>query len=87
MALRVVNRVEKEVLQAEWENWVERETQRCRMLDGVLNDRDENVEDDDENATNAKKRFSGRKEQVGRWYKDYCLSCERVHDQLENIRD
>lgn len=79
-----MNSIEKEVLQAEWESWVERETQRCRMLDDAFNDRDEDVNDDNDSAANAKKRFSDRKEEVDRWYKDYCVSCERVHDRMES---
>lgn len=37
VALRVVDRVEKDMLQGEWESWVHSEASRCRQIKKVLN--------------------------------------------------
>ncbi|KKZ58462.1 hypothetical protein EMCG_00953 [[Emmonsia] crescens] len=85
VALRVVNRIEKEVVQAEWERWLQKETQKCHVIEILLNDRERlNNRDSDEIASGFEKRFAaGEIEDIQHWYKDYCLSCQR---ELEKIR-
>lgn len=38
MALRVVNRIEKEVVEAEYENWLLDETHKCERVEAMLGD-------------------------------------------------
>lgn len=85
VALRVVNRIEKEVVQAEWERWLQKETQKCHVIEILLNDRERlNNRDSDEIASGFEKRFAAAEiEDIQHWYKDYCLSCQR---ELEKIR-
>ncbi|KAF2688907.1 hypothetical protein K458DRAFT_359905 [Lentithecium fluviatile CBS 122367] len=41
VALRVVNRIEKEVVEAEYENWLVDETQKCGRIRSMLGERDQ----------------------------------------------
>lgn len=70
VAMRVVNRVEEEVVQSEWEDWVKEEERKCERVDGML--------------TEQKKRSrSGKQAQeeiareggLGEEFAKYCDSC------------
>ena len=74
VALRVVNRIENEVLKGEWERWLGRETQRCDRVSGIL---EEHVGDLNPNES----VLSGH-EDVKRWYDEYCSSC---HEELQRL--
>ncbi|KLJ08304.1 hypothetical protein EMPG_16254 [Blastomyces silverae] len=83
VALRVVNRIEKEVIQAEWERWLLQETQKCQVIEILLNDR-ERLHDrgeSDDIVSDFEKRFAAA--DIKDWYQDYCLSCQR---ELEKVR-
>ncbi|KAI9656566.1 MAG: SNF1-interacting protein [Bathelium mastoideum] len=84
VALRVVNRIEKEVVEAEWEAWVRDEVGKCAQLEVVLREK--------RNATSAHSREGqgdvekkiqvlleeeGNKREGGieKWYQEYCGSC------------
>ncbi|EEQ83720.2 SipA3 [Blastomyces dermatitidis ER-3] len=91
VALRVVNRIEKEVIQAEWERWLHQETQKCQVIEILLNDRERLHDrdhgaggDSDEIISDFEKRFAATDiEDIQLWYQDYCLSCQR---ELEKVR-
>lgn len=72
VALRVVNSVEREVIQTEWESWVQTEHRRCRHLALVLERRNDTVGE----------LVGKREEEVEKWYGDYCASCRREHERL-----
>jgi hypothetical protein len=73
VAMRVVNSVEREVVRAEWEGWVTAESRRCRELGRVL---------EDERAGNGSMKGFAEKEEVERWYEEYCESCQREFEGL-----
>ncbi|KAL1961352.1 hypothetical protein VTO42DRAFT_80 [Malbranchea cinnamomea] len=81
VALRLVNRVEKEVIQAEWERWVLQESRRCQMLGNLLNASDQDSEDDI--TSEIKSQFAGRTD-VEQWYQDYCMSCQKEKERIAN---
>ncbi|KAG5296957.1 transcription factor SipA3 [Histoplasma ohiense] len=86
VALRVVNRIEKEVVQAEWERWLQQETQKCHAIETLLKDRERLNDRDgsDETVSDLKQRFAATDiEDIQYWYEDYCLSCQQ---ELEKIR-
>lgn len=83
VALRVVNSIEREVVRAEWERWVQQESRRCRMIDTVLKDRGSSS--DKESDDEIKHRLSGREDDIEDWYKDYCLSCEQERKKMADI--
>ncbi|KAK2801172.1 SNF1-interacting protein [Onygenales sp. PD_10] len=93
VALRVVNRIEAEVIQAEWERWLQRETRKCRVVEILLNNQgqmreggfagDENEDDGDhETVQGLEKRFNGKMEDVQAWYEEYCMSCRREMERV-----
>ncbi|EED20113.1 transcription factor SipA3, putative [Talaromyces stipitatus ATCC 10500] len=77
VALRVVNRIENEVLKGEWERWLERETSRCDRVSGIL---ESQVGDREKNES----VLSGHEQDVKRWYDQYCSSCHEELQQLES---
>ncbi|KAF2178979.1 hypothetical protein K469DRAFT_641570 [Zopfia rhizophila CBS 207.26] len=73
VALRVVNRIEKEVLEAEYENWLLDETQKCERVGVMLNG----------TAKEEDKKDRGGKE-VEAWVKSYCGDCSK---ELGGVRE
>ncbi|CAK7233876.1 SNF1-interacting protein [Sporothrix curviconia] len=73
VAMRVVNNVEREMVQSEWENWLADETQRCDQVGTMLAERGENKQKNDEKETQ-------RRAMLARWHESYCGSCRA--DQL-----
>ncbi|KAI9375731.1 hypothetical protein BJX61DRAFT_95686 [Aspergillus egyptiacus] len=76
VALRVVNSIEKEVIQSEWERWLRDELRRCRQVE-LLVANDQGTEDETEQ--NA---FSGLSDDVRHWYETYCSSCQEERERL-----
>ncbi|KAF2757889.1 hypothetical protein EJ05DRAFT_370852 [Pseudovirgaria hyperparasitica] len=78
VALRLVNRVESEVLQAEYEDWLVDETGRCQrvggMLASVLNGTDGDGGDGSSSSSEA--------DAIQPWYEEYCGSCNREMERI-----
>ena len=70
VALRVVNRIEKEVVEAEYENWLLDETHKCSKVGKLL-----------ESAAKQ-----GKEKHVEEWVKGYCGDCERSLRLVEDDR-
>lgn len=72
VALRVVNRVEKDVVLAEWEEWIHAEERKCARVERMLQRR--------------KDRKGGGKaaleEELGGDFAEYCDSCRRESEEL-----
>ena len=62
VALRVVDRVEKDVVEAEWEAWVRSEGRRCEEVKSLLAQKKEGQKADVEN-------------ELGEEFRRYCESC------------
>lgn len=60
VAIRVVNRLERDMLTAEWSNWLREETVRCGQAQGLVNLRGRGGEEEEQMA----------------WLERYCGSCE-----------
>ncbi|MCJ1284235.1 SNF1-interacting protein [Xylographa opegraphella] len=68
VAMRVVNSIEKEILQAEWEDWIVGETTRCTKMEKIIaNENETQVQD--------MRRTKGR-------FDEYCASCNEAQTQL-----
>lgn len=77
VALRVINSIEKEVLQSEWERWLQQEVRRCRQVEGLLvNDADDKTDTEEGQTV-----LAGLNGDVKQWYETYCSSCEREQEQ------
>ncbi|MCJ1397981.1 SNF1-interacting protein [Xylographa trunciseda] len=68
VAMRVVNSIEKEILQAEWEDWIVGETARCSQLGKIIAK---------ENDTQIQQMGQTK----GR-FDEYCSSCNEAQMQL-----
>ena len=83
VAMRVVNTIEREVLQAEFENWLLEENVRCKHLGAIL--RQNNTEILAEQNGNGRHVLDGeprRLEEARAWQQQYCESCK---EELENV--
>ena len=80
VAMRVVNSIEREMLQAEWENFVIEEDVKCKRLGAMLR------QNTTELLTRKQQRVSvsdpRRLEEIRAWQQQYCESC---HNELETI--
>jgi len=69
VALRVVNRVERDVVHAEWEDWVRGEERKCGKVEQMLVVRQQKQSGKD------KKVNSNVEVELGPEFKAYCDSC------------
>ncbi|KAJ5183442.1 hypothetical protein N7492_001058 [Penicillium capsulatum] len=83
VALRVVNSIEKEVIQNEWERWLRDELRRCRQVE-ILLDGESSESDPDMQATRgtAESVFAENTDSVKQWYDRYCSSCQMENEQV-----
>ncbi len=79
VALRVVNRIERDVVQAEWEDWVRAEDRKCGKVEQMLVVRQQKKSKKDKKAEEKEKERSVEAE-LGPEFKAYCDSCR---DELE----
>ena len=76
VAMRVVNRVEAEVVQSEWEDWVMTESRRCDKMKATLKQR---AGQDSRSARLQK----GDMQELGDELETYCSSCR---EEIEALR-
>ena len=62
VAMRVVNSIEREVVQAEYEDWLMGENRRCSQLQDAI-------------AENRTEQFNDRLKDIKGWQGEYCDSC------------
>lgn len=62
VAMRVVNSIEREVVQAEYEDWLMGENRRCSQLQDAI-------------AENRTEQFNNRLNEIKGWQGEYCESC------------
>lgn len=67
VALRVVNRVERDVVIAEWEEWIKGEERKCRRIEGMLRSKNQ--------KGGPSKSEDELDAELGEGFRDYCSSC------------
>ncbi|THZ56078.1 hypothetical protein D6C86_08133 [Aureobasidium pullulans] len=72
VALRVINRVEEEVVHAEWEDWVLEEERKCKKVETMLQER----------IKNGKAPKQDESDGLGDGFAEYCLSCKSEARQI-----
>ncbi|EKV07563.1 Transcription factor SipA3, putative [Penicillium digitatum] len=83
VALRVVNSIEKEVIQTEWERWLREEVRRCRQVEVLLGKEATQGEDSQTGRTaKAERVFAEHADNVKQWYEEYCSSCRMEQEQV-----
>ncbi|CDM33777.1 hypothetical protein DTO013E5_1535 [Penicillium roqueforti] len=83
VALRVVNSIEKEVVQTEWERWLREEVRRCRQVEVLLGG--EATPGDDSQTgrtTKAERVFAEHADNVKQWHEEYCSSCRMEQEHV-----
>lgn len=79
VALRVINSIELEMVEAEWEGWIYSETAQCNQIEQVLG------QDSTNNGT-GRQRNGGTKQvdwaQVRLWHEKYCGDCYSEKESL-----
>ena len=74
VALKVVNSIDREIRQAEWEYWITEETESCKQADQLLLIK---------NRSSSEPGASGSGNLEGaRKLKEYCSSCTAVKHKL-----
>ncbi|KAJ5616012.1 hypothetical protein N7537_001126 [Penicillium hordei] len=83
VALRVVNSIEKEVVQTEWERWLREEVRRCRQVEVLLGGEATRGDDPQTGRTaKAERIFAEHADDVKQWYEEYCSSCRIEQQQV-----
>jgi hypothetical protein len=67
VALRVVNRVERDIVLAEWEDWVRSEEDNCARIEGLLRQGEPGVGHGNQDAHIVA--------ELGEEFLEYCDSC------------
>ncbi len=76
VAMRLVNRIDHEILDAEWQNWLFSENMQCRRLRKMLAETRTNQSDE---SVGPERDY----ERIEKWYGEYCGSCRRAQDALD----
>lgn len=83
VALRVVNSIDKEVVQTEWERWLREEVRRCRQVEVLLGGETTQGDDPQTGRTaKAERVFAEHADNVKQWYEEYCSSCRMEQQQV-----
>ena len=83
VAMRVVNTIEREVVQAEFENWLLEENVRCKHLGAILRQNStEILAEKNLDGQHVMDGEPGRLEEARAWQQQYCQSCK---EELENV--
>lgn len=72
VAMRVVNRIEREVVQAEYEDWLMGENRRCSLLRDAI-------------SKNKTEHLGGRVDEVREWQGAYCESCGEEWGRVREV--
>ncbi|KAL8777021.1 MAG: hypothetical protein Q9203_002981 [Teloschistes exilis] len=85
VALRVINSIEQEMVETEWERWLYAESAKCGQMDPLISqNRTESSLGKGKMALS--KQGSGRRldwSEVRSWHKTYCGSCSREKESWE----
>jgi hypothetical protein len=90
VAMRLVNNIEREMMRAEWENWLLDENTRCKQVQMMLREDQKNVSPtkrvkgaDPQQVLDAKEKDRmSKRENLRRWQEEYCGSCQREQELL-----
>ncbi|KAI4150737.1 MAG: hypothetical protein LQ341_001039 [Variospora aurantia] len=92
VALRVINRIELEMVEAEWEGWLYSETAQCEQIEQVLGRDGTQISNMHKNGSGAgtqrQRGILGTKHldwaQVRLWHEKYCRDCYSERESLIN---
>lgn len=89
VAMRIVNSIDQEMIQSEWENWLSDENTRCEQVKIMLTERRDDKEEANARRNSAPQQqkvmrpIDGKRiEELKQWHSEYCGSCRTDRDQL-----
>ena len=83
VAMRVINSIERETLQAEWENWLLEENVKCKHSGAMLShNTTELLAGNSNHVKHVLEGNSRRLEEIRAWQQQYCESCKQ---ELETV--
>lgn len=85
VALRLVNRIEAESVQAEWENWVLDENAKCAKTTNLLYRRRPGDNESDSTRHLAETLGAEGARELVRWHEEYCASCTAESRTLADV--
>lgn len=86
--MRIVNSIEREMVQSEWENWLADENVRCDKLKTVLeSDGNTKSRRNGDQKVMASNIDEGKRETLREWYDTYCGSCKLDYTALMSERN
>ncbi|PIG82416.1 transcription factor SipA3 [Aspergillus arachidicola] len=83
VGLRVVNSIEREILQNEWERWLRQELKRCDQIEALLGQSSDSDKVDMQVDRTSQAAFADLSDDVREWYERYCTSCHQEQDLVE----
>ncbi|KAE8349368.1 hypothetical protein BDV28DRAFT_62653 [Aspergillus coremiiformis] len=83
VGLRVVNSIEREVLQNEWERWLQQELKRCHQIDALLGESGTRDEVEMQVDRMGQTVFAELSDDVREWHERYCTSCHHEQELVE----
>ncbi|PWW73380.1 hypothetical protein C7212DRAFT_300956 [Tuber magnatum] len=85
VAMRVVNSLERDMVHAEWDNWLFEETSRCKQALFALNSRKPPTGSAGrDSATEGSDRRE--RSEAAKWLSEYCDSCDRERSESDTGR-
>jgi len=77
VAMRVVNSIEREMVQAEWETWLLEESVKCNQLGAMIR---QNSTELPAGKSGHNHQRTNRTEQISAWHQRYCGSCSKEQE-------
>ncbi|KAF6824643.1 PH domain-containing protein C19A8.02 [Colletotrichum plurivorum] len=87
VAMRIVNSIEREMVQSEWENWLADENVRCDKLKTVLESDGAKSKRSGDQKVMTSNIDESKRETLREWYDTYCGSCKLDHAALMGERN
>lgn len=90
VAMRIVNSIEQETIQSEWENWLADENMRCEQVNLMLKEKAGVAEQSSKKGSASSQQQQKvmrdvdetRIEALKVWHQDYCGSCQADQARL-----
>ncbi|KAF7189756.1 putative PH domain-containing protein C19A8.02 [Pseudocercospora fuligena] len=80
VALRVVNRVERDIILAEWEEWVRSEDKKCQKINDMMRQ----VQEKSDKGGKRQQDKAEVERELGEDFAEYCNSCRTEVSELES---
>ncbi|RPA99794.1 hypothetical protein L873DRAFT_1827902 [Choiromyces venosus 120613-1] len=85
VAMRVVNSLERDMVHAEWDNWLFEETSRCKQALFILNSRKPPAGSAGQSSI-SEGDDRGERSEAAKWLSEYCDSCSRERSESDTGR-